>query len=98
MSRCPDCGSTLGKDAIKCRCGWKTLQTVLQESNGPRFTPCAGDPGCRFPGRMFVTGLDPRERLCVNHYYIALESGARDAEPPRKMLGVVAKAVAGPDQ
>ena len=97
MSRCPDCGSTLGKDATKCRCGWKSLQAVLREEGGPRFTPCAGNPACRYPGRMFVTGLDPNQRLCVNHYYIALENGAKDADPPRRMLGVVAAPVAGRD-
>lgn len=98
MSSCPDCGSALGKSATKCRCGWKSLQTVLQETNGPRYTPCAGNAACRFPGRLWVRTLGPTERLCINHYYRALEEHPEiafdDVVPPR-MAGVTAKPVAG---
>ena len=94
---CPDCGGDLGKSATKCRCGWKSLQTALQESR-PNFTPCAGNAGCRYPGRLWVRTLSSNERLCINHYYLALEKDHTlwdcDTVPPR-MAGVSAKPVAG---
>ncbi len=93
---CPDCGSDLGPKAIKCRCGWKAAQTAMVEAN-PNHVPCTGDPSCRFPGRMFVAGMNPQDRLCIDHYYRAIEGGAVDAEPPRRMLGLVPKPVAGTD-
>lgn len=99
MSRiaCPDCGGDLGPKATKCRCGWKSVQTALQESR-PNFTACAGNADCRFPGRLWVRTLAVNERLCINHYYRALEDdpslGRDDVVPPR-MAGVSAKPVAG---
>ena len=34
---------------------------------------CAADPNCRYSGRMWIEGLEQKQRLCVNHYYIALD-------------------------
>lgn len=34
---------------------------------------CAGDANCRYPGRIWVDGIGPKERMCVEHYYAWLE-------------------------
>jgi hypothetical protein len=66
-------------------------------------TTCAGDPACRFPGRLWVKNLPHDQRLCINHYYDAVARdhsvAAEDTVPPKtpipRMRGVQAKAVAG---
>ena len=58
---------------------------------------CAADSACRRPGRMDVDTIDAQERLGVHHLYLALDRGAKWLEPPRRMLGVVPKPVAGAD-
>lgn len=57
---------------------------------------CASDAACRKPGRMYVEGLNPRARICVHHFYVALDRGARWIDAPKKEI-VVAKPVAGND-
>lgn len=65
------------------------------------FAPCAGNPACRFPGRVWVSYLQHNERLCIHHYYLALDERPEirgdDTTPPKegRMPGVRAKAVAG---
>ena len=60
--------------------------------------PCAANQSCRFHGRLWVRHLLPTERLCVDHYYQALEKdpSLKGVDPvPPKMAGVVAKPVSG---
>ena len=51
-------------------------------------TQCAGNPECKFPGRLWVSTIRRDERLCVNHYYRALEANHSLIEdstvPPRE--------------
>ena len=101
LKACPDCGGDLGKGASKCRCGWKT-SGFQQTVNGRPSIPCAADPTCRFPGRLWHSQLQHHERICVDHYYIAIERnhslGDDPTVPPKqKMLGVRPREVAGSD-
>lgn len=64
--------------------------------------PCAADPTCRFPGRLWHSQLQHHERICVDHYYIAIERNHSLADDPtvppkQKMLGIRPKQVAGVD-
>lgn len=69
LTACPDCGGNLGKNATKCRCGWKAPGAVQAEvAAEKRITPCAADPACRYPGLMWVRSLRPDQRICVIHY------------------------------
>ena len=100
MSRiaCPDCGGDLGPRASKCRCGWKAAVEQAKDAN-PGHVPCTGNPGCRYPGRIWTRHLQSNERICVTHYYRALEQDSSiafdDVVPPttQKMPGVQAKPV-----
>jgi hypothetical protein len=95
LSACPDCGANLGRNAIKCRCGWASGP---QASGGERLTPCAGNPSCKYAGRMWIRSLQPNERICVDHYYIAVQNdGSLAGDPviPPRMGGLRAKPVAG---
>lgn len=51
------------------------------------IVPCAGRSDCRFPGRLWLRTLGHNERVCINHYYSAIEqdhSLAHDKTvPPR---------------
>lgn len=61
------------------------------------FTPCAS-PDCSLPGRLWLKNLPVDQRVCVNHYYRALEDNyeLKDSpDVPRRMPGVVAKPVSG---
>lgn len=50
----------------------------LQHADKPRwYVPCAADAACRKPGRMWVDGMGENERICIEHYYAALERGKR---------------------
>lgn len=66
-------------------------------------TPCAGRSDCRFPGLLWMSNLSHDQRLCINHYYTALEENPslRDdpTVPPKhhRMAGVQPKQVAGAD-
>jgi hypothetical protein len=77
-TQCPECHGHL-KDPAKCRCGWMAPQAA-QAAVNPGHVPCAGDPNCRYVGRLLVEGMDQNKRLCVDHYYQALERGARHVE------------------
>lgn len=60
-------------------------------------TQCAADLACRFAGMLWVRTLPPDQRICVDHYCIAIQrdrSLIGDTVPP-KMSGVVAKPVSG---
>ena len=49
---------------------------------------CAADSGCKYLGRLWIRTLKPNERVCVPHYYQALEqdrSLARDPVVPPKV-------------
>lgn len=35
--------------------------------------PCAADAACKYTGRMWVRGLEPSARLCVQHYSQAID-------------------------
>ena len=62
----------------------------------PKVT-CAGNPVCRFPGRLWHRGLPTDQRVCVIHYYQAVDADPdiyRDDVVPPKM-SVQAKPVAG---
>ena len=73
----------------------KPMMPVVELSAG--HVQCAADSACCKPGRMYVEGLNQKDRICVHHFYIALERGAQWIELPRRMLGVVPKPVAGAD-
>lgn len=94
LTACPDCGGNLGRSATKCRCGWKA-PVVLQAHAAAekKMTPCAADPSCRYPGLMWVSGLNPNQRICVVHYGRHPERHYDDM--PQKMINVQAKPVAG---
>lgn len=96
LSACPDCGGSLGRNALKCRCGWMSGSAQVASSGG---IPCAADPGCRYYGRLWVRTLNHDQRLCVDHYYRAIENDPsliKDGViPPRLMRGVTAKNVTG---
>lgn len=79
LSACPDCGGNLGRDAQKCRCGWKS-GAAQSESNGG--TPCAADPACRYFGRLWNRNLLPHQRICVDHHYIAINQDTTLAHCP----------------
>lgn len=32
------------------------------------FVQCAANPKCRYPGRLWLVGMEPNERVCVEHY------------------------------
>jgi hypothetical protein len=83
--KCPDCAAPL-KSPLKCRCGWKA--PVVGEGFTRQGIPCAGHQDCKFPGRVWVSTLARNERLCVFHYYRALEADHSLIEdgtvPPRE--------------
>ena len=96
LTACPDCGGSLGKSASKCRCGWTAPWAKVE--GAPAYTPCASS-GCRYPGRLWLRTLAPNERVCVNHYYSALDRNPDlcrdDVVPPKPMMTAAAKNVAG---
>lgn len=61
---CPDCGSSLGKGAYKCRCGWKTSEGSY--STAVRVD-CAFD-ACMTPALVRVRTRTGWANLCVKHY------------------------------
>lgn len=65
-TQCPECHGHL-KEPTRCRCGWVAPQEQLAQEI-PGHVPCAADPGCRKPGRLWVDGLDHKKRICVDHY------------------------------
>jgi hypothetical protein len=102
LKACPDCGGDLGKNSIKCRCGWKAPGTAFTSPEVKPRNPCAADPACRFPGRLWHSQLLHDQRICIDHYYSAIERnhalGDDPTAPPKtKMLGVRPKQVAGVD-
>lgn len=38
-----------------------------------KMVPCAGRSDCRFPGLLWFSRLGRNERLCINHYYTAMD-------------------------
>ena len=98
LTACPDCGGNLGKSASKCRCGWKSAAaSQTSAASEGKYTPCAWNPACRYPGRLWVRWLQPNERICVIHYTDALQRDGSiyrdDVVPPKQTL--VQKNVAG---
>lgn len=63
LKNCPDCGSSLGKTAFKCRCGWKG--TAYAEP--VRLISCAHD-GCNSGAICSVRTNTGRANLCKAHY------------------------------
>jgi hypothetical protein len=101
LKNCPDCGGDLGRSATKCRCGWLAPGSHKSFS-GQAGTPCAADPNCKYFGRLWVRTIEHNQRLCVDHYYIAVEKDRSllldGVVPPVKvMAGVTPKPVAGRD-
>ena len=97
LKNCPDCGGDLGRGAVKCRCGW-----TVPGTSGPAKTgeiPCAADKSCRYSGRMWLRTLAPTERVCVNHYYLAIDQDRSMAHdnpvPPKGGVFKTAKPVSG---
>ncbi len=43
------------------------------------YMPCADDANCRRPGRMWVDGMDPKARVCVEHYYLRIDAARKSA-------------------
>lgn len=39
-----------------------------------QYTKCAADSACRFAGRLWIPSLPKDQRICVDHYYRALEN------------------------
>ena len=35
---------------------------------------CADDAQCRKPGRMWIEGMPAKARVCIEHFYVRLES------------------------
>lgn len=59
---CPDCGSTLGKNAHKCRCGWQSAA-----SSAPRVD-CFFAPTCVHPALISTDRYQRKgqfQNLCV---------------------------------
>jgi hypothetical protein len=99
LKNCPDCGGDLGRGAVKCRCGWCVPGTTKSPSERPAV-PCAADPSCRYGGRLWIRSIGHNERLCVDHYYKAVDKdpsllGAAVIPPQKMMPGVKPKPVAG---
>jgi len=62
LKNCPDCGSDLGRNATKCRCGWKTSVEL------PRLTqPCAHE-GCKTPAILREQIPTGWANFCEYHY------------------------------
>jgi hypothetical protein len=65
----------------------------------PQGVPCAADRLCRYYGRLWTRNLQPNERICVDHYYIAInQDGSLAGEPvipPAPMRLVQRKNVTG---
>jgi len=62
---CPDCGGSLSRDAVKCRCGWKALKTL----DGQPQADCSWE-GCRQKAivREEIEYGKGRHNLCEYHY------------------------------
>ena len=45
-------------------------------SGDPGRLQCADDASCRKPGLMWLEGMAPKERVCVEHYYARIERKA----------------------
>ena len=64
----------------------------------PKLT-CAAHPMCRFPGRLWISSLQAGQRVCVVHYYQAIDKDTSiyrdDVVPPKGAGVIVAKPVAG---
>ena len=71
----------------------------LFASTEPARVPCAADAACRFAGRMWIRGLLPTERICVDHYYIAVQRdgslAGQPVIPPAPIRTVAPKNVTG---
>lgn len=51
----------------------KPMLPLAQAPLPPGHIQCAADGECRKPGRLWVEPYQPRERVCVDHYYAVLE-------------------------
>lgn len=60
---CGDCGSVLGKDAIKCRCGWKVGKAVFAAA----VIPCAYSD-CSTPALARIHQKTGWASVCPYHY------------------------------
>lgn len=60
---CPDCGSKLGKDAYKCRCGWK-----LDAPQKSRHRDCAHAPACTKNATIREKTATGWAAFCEDHY------------------------------
>lgn len=62
-SNCPDCGSKLGKDAYKCRCGWR-----MDAPQRNQHRDCAHAPACT--KNATIRELTPTgwASFCEDHY------------------------------
>ena len=79
-NNCPDCGAKLGKDAYKCRCGWRmdALQSIKHHD-------CAHAPHCT--RNATIRELTPTgwAAFCEEHYvaYCHARSAKRVREEPK---------------
>ena len=69
---CPDCGSSLGKGAYKCRCGWKAAEGAY---NPTTRIDCAFD-SCMTPALVRVQTRTGWANLCTRHYETQHQSAA----------------------
>lgn len=58
---CPDCGSSLGVSAFKCRCGWKSANVTEIRP----FVHCA-HMGCTHEGMVSVQTKTGWAKLCIS--------------------------------
>lgn len=71
---CPDCGSSLGKGAYKCRCGWKATE------QGPalqHIACCYAD--CGISALVRVRTSTGWANVCLEHY------PRIDIAPPKRL-------------
>jgi hypothetical protein len=59
------------------------MPQTAQVAANPGHVPCAADSACRFPGRMLLEGMSLRDRICIFHFYKAMERGEKEAEQRR---------------
>lgn len=78
---CQDCGSPLGKDAYKCRCGWR-----MDTPSETRVASCANMPGCTKPAIIKVQIAGRWVNYC---YDCQLERKTQEAEETCERLGLV---------
>lgn len=71
MPACPDCGSSLGKNAHKCRCGWTSSASQV----GPHVD-CFNAPYCTRPAQIKTDRYQAKGRF--QNFCFVCEQKAHD--------------------